>query len=98
MAGAAKMLSLSRHIKGELTHQLVAPPAGDGIILLFRVEDPALRVQSVPFGDPLASDSERLKDRISDIMGQPYSRFTIEIVENEHILPVYASKGYLNPN
>jgi len=96
IAGVLDKLLASRHIKGELTHQLVAPPVGDGMILLFRVEDPALRVQSVQFGDPLASDSERLKDRISDIKGQPYSRFAIEIFENEHVLPVYASKGYLH--
>ena len=42
-----------------------------------------LRVQSVQFGDALATDSERLKDRLADIKGQPYSRFAIEIFENE---------------
>jgi outer membrane protein insertion porin family len=89
-----KMLA-SRHIKGELTHQLVAPPSGDGMILQFRVDDPSLRIQSVQFGDPLATDSERLKDRVSDIKGQPYSRFAIEVFENEQVRPLYASKGYL---
>jgi outer membrane protein insertion porin family len=89
-----KMLA-SRHVKGELTHQLVAPPSGDGMILQFRVDDPSLRIQSVQFGDPLATESERLKDRVSDIKGQPYSRFAIEVFENEQVRPLYASKGYL---
>jgi outer membrane protein insertion porin family len=87
-------LLASRHIKGSLTHQLVVPPAGEGMILQFQVDDPALKIQSVKFGDPLASDSERLKDRVSDIKGQPYSRFAIEVFENEQVRPLYASKGY----
>jgi outer membrane protein assembly factor BamA len=89
-----KLLS-SRHIKGNLTHQLVAQPVGDGMIMQFRIEDPALRIQSVKISDPLASDSERLKDRVSDIKGQPYSRFVIEVFENEQVRPLYDSKGYL---
>src|SRR5712692_1299190 len=95
IAGVLDKLLASRHVKGELTHQLVAPPAGDGMILQFRVEDPTLRIRSVQFGDPLATDSERLKDRISDIKGQAYSRFAIEVFGNEQVRPLYASKGYL---
>jgi len=97
IAGALDKLLASRHIKGELTHQLVAPPTGDGMILQFRVEDSTLRIRSVQFGDPLAADSERLKDRVPDIKGQPYSRFAIEVFENEQVRPLYASKGYLRP-
>ena len=97
IAGELDKLLASRHVKGELTHQLVAPPTGDGMILQFRVEDPGLRIQSVQFGDPLAADSERLKDRVPDIKGQPYSRFAIEVFENEQVRPLYASKGYLRP-
>jgi len=97
IAGVLDKLLASRHVKGDLTHQLVAPPAGDGMILQFRVEDPGLRIQSVQFGDPLAADSERLKDRVPDIKGQPYSRFAIEVFENEQVRPLYASKGYLRP-
>jgi len=55
------------------------------MILQFRVEDPTLRIQSVQFGDPLAAGSERLKDRVPDIKGQPYSRFAIEVFENEQV-------------
>jgi len=95
IANVLDKLLASRHIKGELTHQLVAAPTGNGMVLQFRVEAPGLRIQSVQFGDPLAASSERLKDRISDIKGQPYSRFAIEIFENEHLRPLYASKGYL---
>jgi outer membrane protein assembly factor BamA len=95
IANALDRLLSSRHIKGNLAHQLIAQPVGDGMIMQFRIEDTALRVKSVQFGDPLATDSERLKDRVSDIKGQPYSRFAIEIFENEQVRPLYASKGYL---
>ena len=95
IAGVLDKMLASRHVKGELTHQLVAPPSGDGMILQFRVEDPSLRVKAVQFGDSLAADSERLKDRVSDIKGQPFSRFAIEVFENEQVRPLYASKGFL---
>jgi outer membrane protein assembly factor BamA len=52
-------------------------------------------VQTVQFGDALAANSERLKDRVGDIRGQPYSLFAEEIFENEHIRPLYAAKGFL---
>jgi len=95
IAGALDTLLATRHIKGELTHQLVAPPSGDGMILQFRVDEPSLRIQSVQFGDPLATESARVKDRVSDIKGQPYSRFAIEVFENEQVRPLYTSKGYV---
>lgn len=88
-------LLATRKIKGELTHQLVAQAVGDGMMVQFHVDTPALRIQSVKFGDSIATDSEQLKDRISDIKGQPYSRFAIEVFENEHILPLYSAKGFL---
>lgn len=88
-------LLATRKIEGKVTHQLLAQAVGDEMMMQFHVDVPDLRIQSVQFGDPLATDSERLKDRISDIKGQPYSRFAIELFQNEHIRPLYASKGYL---
>jgi outer membrane protein assembly factor BamA len=89
-----KLLS-SHNIAGNITHQVVAPPVGDGMIMQFRFEGSDLKVRSVQFGDSLAVNSERLKDRISDIRGQSYSRFAIAIFENEQVRPLYAAKGFL---
>ena len=97
IADVLDKLLATRHVKGELTHQLVAAPSGDGMMLQFHVDEP-LRIQSLQFGDPLAAESERVKDRVSDIKGQPYSRFAIEVFENEQVRPLYASKGYLRAN
>jgi outer membrane protein insertion porin family len=95
MTAVMENLLASQKIKGHVTHQLLEAAAGDTMVMQFRVEGVPLRVQSVQFGDSLATDSERLKDRVSDIKGQPYSLFAAEIFENEHIRPLYVSKGYV---
>jgi outer membrane protein insertion porin family len=85
----------SRTIRGSVAHQLLAQVSDDRMIMQFRIDGASLKIQSVKFGDALAADSERLKDRIPDIKGQPYSRFAIELFENEQIRPLYAAKGFL---
>ena len=88
-------LLAAQKIKGSVTHQLVAAAVGEGMVMQFHVDGVPLRVQSVQFGESLAANSERLKDRVSDIKGQPFSLFAVEIFENEQIRPLYASKGFL---
>jgi outer membrane protein assembly factor BamA len=95
MTTVIENLLASQKIKGSVTHQLLTAAAGDGMVMQFRVDGVQLRVQSVQFGESMATDSERLKDRVSDIKGQPYSLFAVEIFENEHVRPLYASKGFL---
>jgi outer membrane protein assembly factor BamA len=85
----------SQKIKGNVAHQLLAAAVGDGMVLQFRVEGVTLRVQSVQFADSMAVNSERLRDRIPDIKGQPYSLFAAEVFENEQVRPLYVSKGFL---
>jgi len=95
MTAVIEGLLSARNIKGAVTHQLLVPAVGEGMIVQFRVEGVHLRIQSVQFGDSLASDSEKLKDQVPDIKGQPYSAYAIEVFENEHVRPLYASKGLL---
>jgi len=85
----------SKNIKGSVTHELISTPAGDGMEMQFRVEGAPVRVQSLKIDDPIAADSERLKDRIPDIKGQPYSLFALELFEYEQVRPLYISKGFL---
>ena len=85
----------ARKIKGDVQHQLLSAPVGDGMVMQFRLEGTPLRVQSVQFGEPLAANSEGLRDRVPDIKGQPYSLFATQVFENEHVRPLYAAKGYL---
>lgn len=95
MTAVIENLLASQKIKGNVTHQLLATAMGDGMVMQFRIEGVQLRVQSVQFADPIAMNSERLKDRVPDIKGQPYSLFAVEIFENEQVRPLYASKGFL---
>ena len=95
MTAVIENLLASQKIKGSVTHQLLAAAVGEGMVMQFRVEGVQLRVQSVQFGDSLAANSERLKDRVPDIKGQPYSLFAVEVFENEQVRPLYASKGFL---
>jgi outer membrane protein assembly factor BamA len=95
MTAAIETLLDSQKIKGNVAHQLLTKASGNGMEMQFRVEGIQLRVQSVKFEDSLATDSERLKDRVPDIKGQPYSRFAVEVFDNEHVRPLYASKGFL---
>jgi outer membrane protein assembly factor BamA len=95
MEAVIENLLASKHIKGTVSHQLVTSASGDGMEMQFHVEGVPLRIQSVQFGEPLATDSERLKDRVRDIKGQPYSLFAVEVFNNEHVRPIYAAKGFL---
>jgi outer membrane protein insertion porin family len=88
-------LLASRKIPGTVVHQLIAPPFGDDMIMQFRIDNSELTIRSVKFGDSLASDSERLKDRVGDIADHPYSRFAIDLFEGEQIRPLYTSKGFI---
>jgi outer membrane protein insertion porin family len=95
MTAAIENLLASKKISGSVAHQLVAVPVGDGMEMQFRVEGVPLRVQSLKIDDPIAASSERLRDRISDIKGQPYSLFALELFEHEQVRPLYFSKGFL---
>jgi len=95
MTAVIENLLASQKIKGSVTHQLLAAAVGEGMVMQFRVEGIPLRIQSVQFGDPLAANSERLKDRVPDIKGLSYSLFAVEVFENEQVRPLYATKGFL---
>jgi outer membrane protein assembly factor BamA len=95
MTAVIENLLAPQKIKGSVTHQLLAAAVGEGMVMQFRVEGVPLRIQSVQFGDPLAANSERLKDRVPDIKGLSYSLFAVEVFENEQVRPLYGAKGFL---
>lgn len=85
----------SRGIEANVEHTLVAEPAGDQMIMQFRQDGPSFTVSSVQFNDFMAQSSERLHDRVSDLVGKPFSRFAVELFENEQVRPIYLSSGQL---
>ena len=85
----------SRGIKANVDHMLVDEPSSDAMIMQFRQDGPSFSVSSVTFGDALAQNSEKLKDRVSDLIGKSFSRFAIELFENEQVRPIYLSTGQI---
>lgn len=85
----------SRGIKGGVEHMLVAEPSSDAMIMQFRQDGPSFTISSLTFGDALAQNSEKLKDRASDLVGKGFSRFAIELFENEQLRPIYLSTGQI---
>jgi outer membrane protein insertion porin family len=95
MSAVIENLLAFKNINGNVTHQLISVPVGEGMEMQFRVEGASVRVQSIKVDDPIAGNSERLRDRIPDIKGQPYSLFALELFESEQVRPLYVSKGFL---
>jgi outer membrane protein insertion porin family len=90
---AAKLAS--RGIKANVEHMLVAEPSSDEMIMQFRQDGPSFTISSLTFGDALAQNSEKLKDRVSDLVGKSFSRFAIGLFENEQLRPVYLATGQI---
>ncbi len=85
----------SRGVRANVEHMLVAEPSGDEMIMQFRQDGPSFTVSSLTFGDALAQNSEKLKDRVSDLVGKSFSRFAIELFENEQLRPIYLATGQI---
>jgi outer membrane protein insertion porin family len=83
----------SRGINANVEHTLVAQPSSDGEIMQFRQDGASFNIATVSFGDSMAQNSEKLHDRVSDLAGKTFSRFAIELFENEQVRPVYLSAG-----
>jgi len=74
---------------------LMAQPIGEGMMQQFKVVGASLSIEAVQFEDALATGSKRLQDRLSDLVGKPYSRFAVEVFANEQVRPVYLAQGHL---
>jgi outer membrane protein insertion porin family len=85
----------SRGIKANVDHMLVAEPSSDQMIMQFRQDGPSFIISSLTFDDSLAQNSEKLKDRVSDLIGKSFSRFAIELFENEQLRPIYLATGQI---
>ena len=83
----------SRGIKANVAHTLVAEPSGTEMVMQFRQDGPSFTVSSVQFNDLMAQNSAKLHDRVSDLVGKAFSRFAIELFENEQVRPLYLAAG-----
>jgi hypothetical protein len=95
-AGEAVGEFLSVHgLRAALDHQVQASPFGDGSVQAFQIQGAPLQIAKLEFGDPALASSPVIRAHLSEIVGKPYSRLTIELFLSEQVRPLYLAKGFL---
>jgi outer membrane protein insertion porin family len=94
---AIKELIASHGLQVTLQHEVAGNPDGDGMIQMFKVEGPSLRIEKLEFSDAGLLDSKAVQQHLEEIVGKPYSRMAIDLFLTEAIRPVYLAKGCLHP-
>jgi len=95
MTQALENLLHSRGVNASVERTLLARLDADGMMQQFRVVGASLKVGTVEFQDALANEDKRVRERLSDLIGKPYSRYAIEVFDAEQVRPVYLERGYL---
>jgi outer membrane protein insertion porin family len=88
-------LLASRGLQGSLEHAVIANPNGEGNVQEFRVEGSALQIAKLEFSEPSLLASKSVQQHLSEILGKPYSRMTIDLFLLEAIRPIYLQQGFL---
>jgi outer membrane protein assembly factor BamA len=92
--------ALVRHLQAHgitanVSHELVTLPWNQQKVVRFEAEGATPVIQSIEFTDSLANVDHAISDRISDLVGKPFSRSTIETFEFEQVRPVYLAHSFL---
>jgi surface antigen-like variable number repeat protein len=85
----------SRNLQASVQHLVIANPLGEGNVQEIRLEGAALKIAKLQFSDPSLSASKAVQQHLSEILGKPYSRMTIDLFLSEAIKPIYLRQGYL---
>jgi len=94
-AEAVKDLLSTRGLPVSLEHSVIANPNGEGNVQEIRIEGAALQIAKLEFSDPALSASKAVQQHLSEILGKPYSRMTIDLFLFEAIKPIYLQQGFL---
>jgi outer membrane protein assembly factor BamA len=92
---AVKELLSARGVQGSLEHTLIANPNGEGNVQEIHLEGAALQIAKLEFSDPSLRDSKAVQQHLSEILGKPYSRMTIDLFLSEAIKPIFLQQGFL---
>ncbi len=85
----------TRGVTGTIEHTLMAEPGSDAWMQQFHLAGSSLTVESIEWSDKLTAESQRVRERLSDLIGKPYSRFAIEVFAHEQVRPAYLERGHL---
>jgi outer membrane protein assembly factor BamA len=92
---AVKELLSSRGLQVSLEHLVIANPVGEGNVQEFRIEGATLKIAKLEFSDASLLASKAVQQHLSEILGKPFSRMTIDLFLTEAIRPIYSRQGYL---
>src|SRR5438067_1169636 len=82
-AEALKELIASHGMQVTVEHEVTGNPIGDGNVQLFKVEGPSLRIEKLEFSEASLLSSKTVQQRLSEIVGKPYSRMAIDVFLTE---------------
>src|SRR5712692_2119173 len=88
-------LLTSRGLQVAVDHKVLPNPFGDGNVQEFQIQGAALKVASIDFSDPTVASSPAVQQHISELLGRPYSRLTIDLFLSENVRPFFLVKGCL---
>ena len=92
---AIHKLLLTHKLNFPVQHQLTPNPLADGNVQQFSIEGAALKIAGMSFSDAALAANPAVGQHLSEIVGKPYSRNTIEVFLAEQIRPIYLKQGYL---
>jgi outer membrane protein assembly factor BamA len=95
MSIALEELLSKRGVNAHVTHDVVIGSGGVQRLAQFRVEGADVIIEAAEFSDALAKSDRGIQDRLSDLIGKPFSRTTIELFELEQVRPVYLAHAFL---
>lgn len=95
MSNALESLLETRGVHSSVSNSVVTAPVTDERVQQFHVENAGVNISSVEFSDALAQGDRGIHQRLSDVVGQPYSRTLVELFEFEQVRPVYLSHAFL---
>lgn len=95
MSAALVQLLAAHGVHAQVAHALSVIPGSEQRVMDFRVNGPALEVEGVQFTDSLAQNDPGIKQRLSDLIGKPFSRNSFALFEFEQVRPVYLGHAFL---
>ncbi len=96
LTGALERLLATRGVTSSVSNEIAIAPVTNRRVQQFRVENAGANIAGVEFSDALARSERGIQQRLSDIVGQPYSRTVFELFEFEQVRPVYLEHGFLH--
>jgi outer membrane protein assembly factor BamA len=95
MAAVLEQQLAAQGIAARVTHELLARPGRAEMVQSFRVAGRELRVEGLEFGDAFAANHPRVREFARELVGRPYSRYSVEIFVYDHVRPIYHERGQL---